>query len=87
MYNTITTLYKTLVNSATVGEAMRALDTAKKMQDEDIIHLLKWVGENTTYDSTEKNYTYVDGWGRAVRLTEMGVYDLYLKNKKNRNEK
>lgn len=79
MYNTITTLYKTLVNFATVGEAIQALETAKKMQDEEIIHLLKWVGENTTYDSTENVYKYVDGWGRAVRLTEIGVYEQYLK--------
>lgn len=84
MYNTITTLYKKLVNFATVGEALQALETAKQMQDEDIINLLKWVGENTTYDSTENVYKYVDGWGRAVRLTEIGVYEQYLKN---RNEK
>lgn len=87
MYNTITTLYRTLVNSATVREAMQALETAKQMQDEEITDLIKWVGKNTTYDSTENVYKYVDGWGRAVRLTEIGVYDLYLKNKKNRNEK
>lgn len=87
MYNTITTLYKALVNSATVGEAIQALEIAKKMREEDIINLLKWVGDNTTYDSTENVYKYIDGWGRAVRLTEIGVYEQYLKNKKNRNEK